>query len=158
MTRIYPEPRSFTETITALRKALRFAYKLERQNRDKDIPWDGPELGEEDLCGNLPAKEGLSAHHLRIDEEDQGREADEKILALAYMLGLEQGRRRLYHSPGEKLKRQLLAMCVQIDLGDIGSDEWDEMIANWRAGAEERNAQVRAEAQRMEEEFYASMD
>jgi hypothetical protein len=87
------EPLSFTDICDPLVKALRFAYKLERRNRDKNIPYKGPNIGPREQASCLAAKHQLTSEALIYSEEDQGRNADDEIIGLAIRLGIEQGRR-----------------------------------------------------------------
>lgn len=93
------EPLSFDAITRPLIKAIKYAYKLERRNKGKSIPWSGPEIGRPELAICLPAKEKLSAKMLAYSEDDQGRDALEEIVGLAVQLGIEQGRRIFRSSP-----------------------------------------------------------
>ena len=74
-------------------KAIRFAYKIKRQNEDQDIPWRGPNIGPSDRVTCLSPHEQLSAEMLAWSKDDQGRDALDEIVGLALRLGIEQGRR-----------------------------------------------------------------
>lgn len=84
---------NFREMTEPVVDAIRFAYRLERQNDGQDIPWHGLALGKgETVCGPQP-DEKLNAENLRYDDEDQGRDALTVLVGLAVQLGIEQGRR-----------------------------------------------------------------
>jgi hypothetical protein len=74
-------------------EAIRFAYDLKRKNEDKDIPYEGYNIGRRDLATCLPVDEHLSAKNLKYSEEDQGRDPLQEIVLVAFQLGVEQGRR-----------------------------------------------------------------
>jgi hypothetical protein len=76
----------FEKICAPLVKALRFAFKLTRKNRDKDIPYKGPNIGPRERASCLSAKHQLSAEMLQYSEEDQGRKADEEIIGLAELV------------------------------------------------------------------------
>lgn len=79
--------------ISPLVEAAKFAYKLERRNRDKDIPYCGYDIGEREKANCLLPDELLTSEQLRYSEDEQNREALEEILCIAFQLGIEQGRR-----------------------------------------------------------------
>lgn len=87
------EPAAFEEISEPIIKAIRFAYRLVRRNKTKDIPWSGLDLGQNEkvTCSRPMTK--LTADHLAFALEDQGRDALEEIVSLAIQLGIEQGRR-----------------------------------------------------------------
>jgi hypothetical protein len=88
-------PATFAMLADSICAAIRFAYQLKRQNQDQDIPWTGPDIGEDD--------EQLSAEMLALIEKDQGRDALDEIVGLALRLGIEQGRRGLYFAMGPQV-------------------------------------------------------
>lgn len=82
------------EDLTAhLVLAVQHCYKLERQNRDLDVPYKGYRIGNKERATCLSPDHQLSAEQLRYSEEEQGRDALTEILGLAVRLGIEQGRR-----------------------------------------------------------------
>jgi hypothetical protein len=81
----------FEDLIKPLCDALRFAYALQRQNRNIDIPWDGPEIGREERAHCLLVKDSFATENL----EPVGRKPIEAIMAVAVRLGIEQGRRMM---------------------------------------------------------------
>lgn len=87
------KPASFDDLTLPVRKAIRFAYKLERRNSDKDIPWTGLPKGRHELVCTLPIEQALSAGNLAYSLDDQGRDALQEILAVQAQLAFEQGRR-----------------------------------------------------------------
>jgi hypothetical protein len=84
---------SFELIASAICEAVRFAYKLERQNESKNIPWKGPNIGQRERATCHQPREQLSAEMLAFALEDQGRDALDEIVAVALRLGIEQGRR-----------------------------------------------------------------
>src|SRR3989304_4553686 len=87
------KPADFEDIVKHLKMALKFAYKMRRQNLHKDIPYDGFDIGHQQLAGCFHANETLSVKQLQFVLEDQGRDALDEILGLAVQLGIEQGRR-----------------------------------------------------------------
>lgn len=87
------KPASFEDLTLPIRKAIRFAYKLERRNVEKDIPWRGLPKGRHELVCTLPIEKALSSANLRYSLDDQGRDALQEILAVQCQLAFEQGRR-----------------------------------------------------------------
>jgi len=84
---------SFESIVAPLKAAIKFAYKMSRQNINKNIPYKGFDIGQSQLAGCFHANESLSAKQLQFVLEDQGRDALDEILGLAVQLGIEQGRR-----------------------------------------------------------------
>ncbi len=74
----------------AVRKAIKFAYKLERKNTKKDIPWTTYDQGG---TTHLSAEETLTKKNLDWSLEDQGIDALDEIIGVAIRLGIEQGKR-----------------------------------------------------------------
>lgn len=96
--RLKPWPKSnktvpFTDLVEPIRKAIEFAYRLERQHAKQSIPWKGLTHGDRVLVTNPNPRDMLSAESLEFEMEDQGRDALDTILATAAQLGIEQGRR-----------------------------------------------------------------
>jgi len=87
------QPANFEDIIAPLKKTLRFAYKMRRQNQNKDIPYDGFDIGARQRVTCFHADEILSVELLKFSKEDQGRDALDEILGIAVRLGIEQGRR-----------------------------------------------------------------
>ncbi len=84
---------SFHEITEPIMNALRFAYSLHRKNEEKDIPWEGLDIGESQKATCFVPDENLSADSLAFQLEDQGRTPLEVIVGIAVQLGIEQGRR-----------------------------------------------------------------
>ena len=100
------KPADFEDLVKPIKKALRFAYKMRRQNQDKDVPWAGPaKTGHEACC--LPPKETLKAEQLKYSLEDQGRDALDEIIGIALRVGIEQGRRIVEGDSHVKLMARL---------------------------------------------------
>jgi hypothetical protein len=87
------EPLEFDAITDPIIKAIRYAYKMERRNGGKDIPWTGPNIGKDSAHVCLGPFEALNAARLAYNEEDQGRDALKVIIGLAMQIGIEQGRR-----------------------------------------------------------------
>ena len=87
------KPAQFSKLVDPIVRAIKFAYKLERKNDGKNIPWAGYNIGKKDLCCCLAANEKLKAKNLAWALDDQGRDALDEIVCLAVQLGIEQGRR-----------------------------------------------------------------
>jgi hypothetical protein len=82
-------PMSFDKICDPLVTAMRTAFNLTRKNEGKDIPWRGPEFGAKDLTVNMPVREKLSSANMQEHDDDPL----EVIIAVAVLLGIEQGRR-----------------------------------------------------------------
>jgi hypothetical protein len=93
-----PWPKDKTETVgfealmKPLKKAVDFMYDLTRKNRDRDVPYNGYDIGQKEHVTVPEPTQMLSVEHLRYSEE-QGVEPIEVILQIAFLLGMEQGRR-----------------------------------------------------------------
>lgn len=85
------KPAYFEDLVIPFKKSLRFAYKMQRQNKGKDIPYSGFINGSLHCC--LPIHEAFSAENVRYSHEDQGRDALETIIGAILQVGIEQGRR-----------------------------------------------------------------
>jgi hypothetical protein len=97
-------PASFGDLIGPICDAIRFAYKLERQNTDKDILWQGLPKGRPELAHTLPIDQALSAENLAYSLDEQDRDALEEILAVLAQLAFEQERRIAYEHHSTWLK------------------------------------------------------
>jgi hypothetical protein len=92
--RKWPEndkPAVFEEIAIDICSAIRFAYKINRKNKNKDIPWSGVDIGRCSM--NLSPEEQFRAGSLANSLEEQGRDALTEIVGVALRLGIEQGRR-----------------------------------------------------------------
>ena len=87
------KPENFSDLVNPLVDAIKFSYKLERKNEDKDIPYEGFDIGDREQISNLSPDELLKAKSLEWSKDDQGRTALEEIIGIAFQLGIEQGRR-----------------------------------------------------------------
>lgn len=87
------KPAPFEDLTRSISKAIRFAYKLERRNVNKDIPWRGLPKGRQELACTLPVEQALSASNLAYSLDDQGRDALQEILAVQCQLAFVQARR-----------------------------------------------------------------
>lgn len=83
----------FSDLADPIIKAIKFAYKLERKNEDKDIKWTGYDIGERDKATCCSPNERLTRESLAFALEDQGSDALTEIITVAIQLGIEQGRR-----------------------------------------------------------------
>ncbi len=98
----------FSELVKPVCAAIRRAYRLERVDRDSDVPWNGPELPESMRAADIEYDKRLTAKGLAFDLDDQGREAIEVIVGIAIQLGIEQGRRLI--CSGQDVVRELRSM------------------------------------------------
>lgn len=106
----------FEDLCDSVVKAIRFAFTLKRKNANRDIPWNGPDIGS--LTGRvLGAEERLSAEHLARDQDDQERDTLTNIVAVALHIGMEQGRR-------------LAAESADFALLKIKAKLYDSMVEN----------------------------
>jgi hypothetical protein len=111
-------PLGFSELSDALVNAVNFAYKLERQNKRRSIPWHGPERQPQDFACGGSIKWTLSAKQLAYSEIEQDRDALREIIGVAIGLGIEQGRRIFRESHEHqilKLKLQMAALALHPD-------------------------------------------
>jgi len=115
------KPIDFEQLSAPLVRAVRFAYKLQRQNTDKDIPWSGPEIGKDCAATCLPPKTALSAKNLAYSNDEQGRDALTEIIGLAIQMGIEQGRRITMDGPVIGLMK-IEAMVGRIKLDAMEAD------------------------------------
>ena len=111
-------PLLFGDLMRPLRKAIKHAYILKRQQQDIDVPWAGPTLGKPELAGCLPPEEALSAKRLKYSLEEQGRTAFDEILGIAVLLGIEQGRRLMRESLSSRMNLMRSLMDIQIEALD----------------------------------------
>jgi hypothetical protein len=98
------KPASFDDLTSPIISAMRYAYKFERKNMGKDIPYSGLEHNQTHYCFSI--KESFKADNLKYDEEEQGRDALTIIISAAVQLGIEQGIR--IKSEKDDLKKILL--------------------------------------------------
>ncbi|MCH8965769.1 MAG: hypothetical protein IIB58_12455 [Planctomycetes bacterium] len=87
------EPARFPDLADPVVKGIRFAYSIKRRNKDKRIPWLGPDQGKYTKVSCLAPRDGLSKESLAWLLDDQGRDALDVLVAIAVQLGIEQGRR-----------------------------------------------------------------
>lgn len=85
------EPADFEYMGRDVCKAIRFAYKIQRKNQGRDIPWKGLDNGK--TAHSLSPTEQLCAENLAYSLEEQGRDALSEIIGVALQLGIEQGKR-----------------------------------------------------------------
>ncbi len=101
----------FSDLTEPLVRAVKFAYKRTRKNLNKDIPYEGYDIGKSLKASCLPPDESLIAQNLKWQQEDQGRDALEVIMGIAVQLGIEQGRR----VERENLEMDLRTARVYVD-------------------------------------------
>jgi hypothetical protein len=116
------KPASFSDLTGPICEAVRFAYKLERQNVDKDIPYKGLPKGRPELACTLPIDRALSAENLAYSLNEQDRDALEEILAVLAQLAFEQERRIIY---------ERISVCLKLIELKTGSDEYTKMIREY---------------------------
>ena len=96
-------PAIFENLVDPIVDAICFAYKIERQNKDEDIPYKGLPY---ESAGIFSIDQVLSKEHLDISLNDQGRTALVEIVSCAVRLGMEQGQRVLKNDLGYKLDKE----------------------------------------------------
>ena len=101
----------FSELVESIRAALKFAYRFERINIKRTIPWKGYDIGERDKVCCFSPDEALQKINLAFDLEDQGRDALDVIIGIAIQMGIEQGRR--YHA--ERIDSSLTLLRIHLD-------------------------------------------
>jgi hypothetical protein len=100
----------FEQLTEPILKALRFAYQLERKNKNMRIPWTGLDTGPDCAATCLAPEEALSKDALAWALDEHGREALEVIMQVALQLGIEQGRRLALNKMKERLCLPLVYM------------------------------------------------
>lgn len=84
-------------------KALRFAFRMRRQNEMQDIPWTGPHY---EAANHASPADALKAENMDYAMKDQGRDALTEIVSVILQLGYEQGQRaKTRYSASELLDR-----------------------------------------------------
>jgi hypothetical protein len=122
------KPASFGDITGPICDAIRFAYRLERQNTDKDIPWQGLPKGRHELANTLPIDQALSAENLAYSLDEQGRDALREILAVLAQLAFEQERRISY---------ERISVWLKLIEFKTGSDELTKPIREYFIGETE---------------------
>lgn len=97
------KPADFDDMVKPFVRALRFAYKMHRQNQDNDIPYTGFNHNVNHIC--FPIDQKLTAEQLAYDKDEQGRDALEVIIGAILQVGCEQGRRIAMESSEVKMLR-----------------------------------------------------
>ncbi len=92
------KPANFEDLTRSVRKALRFAYKMQRKNEGKSIPVAGYDLPKSAIAP--AASVLLNTENLKYSKENQGRDALDEIIGYAIRLGIEQGRRIVVNDRG----------------------------------------------------------
>ena len=95
---------------------IRQAYSLKRKAAiKKGLDWKGPSLPKSLRATCFEFHEKVSAESLRYDEEEQGRDPLEVIIAIAVQLGIEQGRRVVLQEDGgaKEMTRHYLEMALE---------------------------------------------
>ena len=106
------EPVSFEYITEPIVDAIQFAYEMKRVNKDKDIPYNGLDVGRKEAATCLRAYDQLSSYNLACSHEEQGRTALEEIVGLAVRLGIEQGRRIEQSSDIKRINEQLVDLAL----------------------------------------------
>lgn len=86
---------SYSDLIDPVMKAVRSLYKLQLKKPLKDVRYRGYGIGPDAAATSLAPDYALSADALRYADEDQGRKPIETVIHIAFLLGMEQGRRAL---------------------------------------------------------------
>lgn len=104
------KPADFSDIADPLVNAVRFAFWLERQNEDVDIPYNGFNIGKDCAATCHPADIVLTKKML------EDRDPLKQIIMLAVQLGMEQGRRLTMNGNDVQLLRlQLAALQFEKD-------------------------------------------
>lgn len=91
-------PVSFRELVEQIREAILFAFDIKRKNRNKNIPWEGYDIGEDSkVCWPSP-NEKFRVKNMKC------KEPLDVILGVLLQLGIEQGKRIFKTSTEYKLK------------------------------------------------------
>ena len=93
----------FTDITEPVIQAMRFAYTLKRKNIQRDIPWEGLDIGREEQACCFSPIEKLTAFNLEYSLDSQGRDALTEIVGVAVQLGIEQGRRMAYSDMASRI-------------------------------------------------------
>lgn len=93
----------FTDITKPVIRAMKFAYTLKRKNRQRDIPWEGLDIGKEEQVGCFSPVDKLTAFNLEYSLDSQGRDALTEIVGVAVQLGIEQGRRMAYNDMASRI-------------------------------------------------------
>ena len=109
------KPIWFEDLVDPVVEAIRYAYKLERQNDGQDIPWNGPSAARDELVSDMDHAVALTAKHLEFNLEDQGRDALVTLVSIAVKLGIEQGRRIVKNEFEYKLAKQIIKLYYAED-------------------------------------------
>lgn len=164
-------PEDKTETlpysylIEHVRKAVNFAYDLERKNKGKDIPYEG--YGHTELAGTPNSDEMLGKEHLEYQKE-RDRDAMDCILNVAFLLGMEQGKRRrnksLHHQKKMCNSNKSLFfhhICKLLKQGDFPDEDelreqaiemWADFGADWNDEAPKSMKEVGERKEKRREE------
>lgn len=94
----------FTDITEPIIKAIRFAYNLKRKNTQRDIPWEGLDIGKEEQACCFSPIEKLTAFNLEYSLDSQGRDALTEIVGVAVQLGIEQGRRMAHSDMASRIR------------------------------------------------------
>lgn len=109
----------FSDLVTSIEHAMRFAYILKRRNVSKNIPWSGYDIGDDMKTTSPSPADALTKDSLAW-QLDQGREAMEVILSFAVQLGIEQGKRCAYEKIADRLSMlNVSAEAVHFGIGDL---------------------------------------
>ncbi len=120
------KPTQFSDLTDAVTKGIRFAYSLKRRNRDRSVPWTGPDSGQSIKATCPTPEEWLSKKSLAFNLEDQGRDALDVLVAIAVQLGIEQGRRMTI----EKLEDKMIMFRLKLLNGPCSKVETEDLVAS----------------------------
>lgn len=125
----------FDEITDPICTAICAAYRLTRRHPERDIPWNGLDIGDREKGACFSPDEQLTADNLRYSLDEQGRDALAEIVGIAVRLGIEQGRRVLMQEP----VAQLISMQADL-LAESAREVRDGLRSLTRrsAGADER--------------------
>jgi hypothetical protein len=103
---------SFHALIVPLKKALLFGYELKRINVNRNIPYDGYDIGEDSKVASFSPNHKMRADYLRKQLEEHGKDLADYILEITFQLGVEQGKRIFRSDTVTELRGMLLDMLM----------------------------------------------
>jgi hypothetical protein len=116
----WPEEKDETvwveDLLDPVKDALEFAYDLQPNNHSVDIPYRGYMIGKNDIATCFGPVERLSYENIN---RDNGRDALDEILLIAFQLGIEQGRRNAYREDPNFRDKDMLRRYIKVLEEDI---------------------------------------
>lgn len=115
-------PVPLEELAVPLRNLLEEAYTMERIDPHLDIHWDGPATPS--FLPVMPFDERLTAENLLAEEQGQGRDTLDVMVAMTLQLGMEQGRRMTIHQDFRHSLQIAEMIQVALQSGDTNAAEF----------------------------------